>query len=50
MNYTDQILAESLPTRGAWIEINGNADEVDGEKSLPTRGAWIEIVAISVAV
>ena len=33
----------SLPTRGAWIEINQEPAVVAEGKSLPTRGAWIEI-------
>ena len=34
----------SLPTRGAWIEIEaGDPAWVDKMVSLPTRGAWIEI-------
>ena len=37
-------VGKSLPTRGAWIEIEdkGNLDRVLAV-SLPTRGAWIEI-------
>ena len=34
---------ESLPVRGAWIEIDGKNAEGKGHKSLPVRGAWIEI-------
>ena len=38
---------ESLPTRGAWIEIAGKIYIGLTEfRSLPTRGAWIEIVKI----
>ena len=33
----------SLPTRGAWIEIDLNVDIRHCPPSLPTRGAWIEI-------
>ena len=35
----------SLPSRGAWIEINWNANPCDFYPSLPSRGAWIEIRA-----
>ena len=36
--------AESLPVRGAWIEIGlKKAVERDEAVSLPVRGAWIEI-------
>ena len=34
---------ESLPTRGAWIEIDPKVRKVVIVASLPTRGAWIEI-------
>ena len=34
----------SLPTRGAWIEMEPVQNFVDKALSLPTRGAWIEIV------
>ena len=34
---------ESLPTRGAWIEIPGPVRNPPRRRSLPTRGAWIEI-------
>ena len=34
---------ESLPARGAWIEM-GTVDEfLEAVQSLPARGAWIEI-------
>ena len=33
----------SLPTRGAWIEIQEARDGQVELQSLPTRGAWIEI-------
>ena len=36
--------AESLPTRGAWIEIDDLPGLLVNLVSLPTRGAWIEIV------
>ena len=34
---------ESLPTRGAWIEIGSDGRSSQQMASLPTRGAWIEI-------
>ena len=34
---------ESLPTRGAWIEITLDIGLGSPAMSLPTRGAWIEI-------
>ena len=34
---------ESLPTRGAWIEIFGKRTQNLLDWSLPPRGAWIEI-------
>ena len=36
---------QSLPTRGAWIEIAANMANTRSVRSLPTRGAWIEIRA-----
>ena len=33
----------SLPTRGAWIEIQTAEKRHQRSKSLPTRGAWIEM-------
>jgi len=34
----------SLPTRGAWIEIEKYPQKINIiQQSLPTRGAWIEI-------
>ena len=38
---------ESLPTRGAWIEIESLEYQKRPSPSLPTRGAWIEMIAIS---
>ncbi len=35
--------SKSLPTRGAWIEINRAIYSAVIPRSLPTRGAWIEI-------
>ena len=36
---------ESLPARGAWIEITNSKDAVKRAfTSLPARGAWIEIL------
>ena len=34
---------QSLPTRGAWIEIYTGPEIDSAIGSLPTRGAWIEI-------
>ena len=34
---------QSLPSRGAWIEIRYALHQLHGGKSLPSRGAWIEI-------
>ena len=39
----------SLPTRGAWIEINPVRIWLSTTASLPTRGAWIEIVQSEIA-
>ena len=36
--------AQSLPIRGAWIEINCPTMSAKRRESLPIRGAWIEIV------
>ena len=33
----------SLPSQGAWIEINLVKACDDGDMSLPSQGAWIEI-------
>ena len=38
-------LNESLPTRGAWIEILVAISLIFTTRSLPTRGAWIEIAS-----
>ena len=35
--------AQSLPVRGAWIEIEFPPREEESDMSLPVRGAWIEI-------
>ena len=38
---------ESLPSRGAWIEIGSSGGGGGrGSRSLPSRGAWIEILAV----
>ena len=34
---------QSLPVRGAWIEMFLRRVDADGMKSLPVRGAWIEM-------
>ena len=39
------MVAMSLPSRGAWIEISPKLLAQSREKSLPSRGAWIEIQA-----
>ena len=39
---------ESLPVRGAWIEIRRTSRKRCGKPSLPVRGAWIEISAQSI--
>ena len=39
-----QHLAQSHPSRGAWIEMEGDTQYVRGaDESHPSRGAWIEI-------
>ena len=38
------LAAESLPVRGAWIEIEWRSRHFGQRQSLPVRGAWIEIV------
>ena len=48
MKYVDNeprvVIFESLPTRGAWIEISALPFRALGLIwSLPTRGAWIEM-------
>ena len=43
--FIEKRLAESLPTRGAWIEIVPKQTGRGLYASLPTRGAWIEIQA-----
>ena len=43
-NQPGGIAIESLPVRGAWIEMDGTSSStVTPETSLPVRGAWIEI-------
>ena len=39
--------AQSLPVRGAWIEIFLSEWQALDAASLPVRGAWIEIRAFS---
>ena len=40
-------LAESHPTRGAWIEISDDPAQLESfSMSHPTRGAWIEIASL----
>ena len=38
---------KSLPTRGAWIEIQTLPSRSKTPLSLPTRGAWIEIQKVA---
>ena len=41
------LLMQSLPVRGAWVEITIKAVRVgSGGTSLPVRGAWVEIHAL----
>ncbi len=44
--YQQKYVIESLPTRGAWIEIRPALFGWIAQRSLPTRGAWIEIPLI----
>ena len=37
------LFQQSLPVRGAWIEIQSVRTAVVPKQSLPVRGAWIEI-------
>ena len=39
----DEIVHQSLPVRGAWIEISTRRAGASRRRSLPVRGAWIEI-------
>ena len=41
--FPDTETGESLPSRGAWIEILWLCGEDRPGRSLPSRGAWIEI-------
>ena len=43
VEHPSMIIIESLPVRGAWIEISSYSDVMLNQKSLPVRGAWIEI-------
>ena len=38
---------ESLPSRGAWIEIPSTVQPLTAQPSLPSRGAWIEIFQVA---
>ena len=38
---------ESLPVRGAWIEMFRQRDGDGSDLSLPVRGAWIEIGTVA---
>ena len=37
------VVVSSLPSRGAWIEIELQLHHLHINTSLPSRGAWIEI-------
>ena len=39
----EKAVYESLPARGAWIEIKNQEPDPVSWQSLPARGAWIEI-------
>ena len=41
--------AQSLPVRGAWIEIAWSSKSCSDLGSLPVRGAWIEIAVVKYA-
>ena len=40
-------VCQSLPARGAWIEIRADHGNAAQQWSLPARGAWIEIITIA---
>ena len=40
--------AESLPVRGAWVEIERCAMALRYSASLPVRGAWVEMAPVGV--
>ena len=42
---TGKALMESLPVRGAWVEIIYMRRTKTQIESLPVRGAWVEIIA-----
>ena len=43
--------AQSLPVRGAWIEMDMSEPEKQKRKtSLPVRGAWIEMCHLGMAL
>ena len=41
--------AQSLPVRGAWIEMPDSEGKLYMTESLPVRGAWIEMSAPATA-
>ena len=43
MRWYAQTWRPSLPSRGAWIEIDDRKTPLMVRSSLPSRGAWIEI-------
>ena len=43
-------MEESLPPRGAWIEIAVDSLYLPCSSSLPPRGAWIEITAAQLGI
>ena len=46
VNRTICTLLQSLPARGAWIEMVQQKAEGLSHMSLPARGAWIEMLAL----
>ncbi len=40
----------SLPSQGAWIEIDEYEYQMLRDKSLPSQGAWIEIKRLSITI
>ena len=43
----EEVVALSLPVRGAWVEIERCAMALRYSASLPVRGAWVEIGTIA---
>ena len=44
--YRSNTAAQSLPVRGAWVEITDTVSPRYGYMSLPVRGAWVEIARL----